>query len=214
MTKFIDTEVGSIESEGHRSPHQIQGQRASGRHLRCPMVSSGSSGPTTIGRACHARSAPRSLSTDGSRSGSITVSSNTFPIDSIVERRSGYKHHECYMGGVFCKARGGGDSIGHTKGRTSMRIVVLLGENGVPRHHRYGFGATPREQARAEPVRPHVHRREPSARHRRQYRLNEELAVRGIEIIVPQRPLPISSNAAWPNARSRGSKFQAAVRPL
>ena len=49
-----------------------------------------------------------------------------------VEERGGYRLYECFIDGTFCKARGGGESMGCTKAGKGVRIMVLMDARGFP----------------------------------------------------------------------------------
>ena len=49
-----------------------------------------------------------------------------------VEERGGYRLYECFIDGMFAKARGGGDGIGCTKVGKGVKIMVLVDARGLP----------------------------------------------------------------------------------
>ena len=49
-----------------------------------------------------------------------------------VEERDGYRVYECFIDGMFSKARGGGDGIGCTRVGKGVKIMVLVDARGLP----------------------------------------------------------------------------------
>ena len=49
-----------------------------------------------------------------------------------VEERGGYTLYECFIDGMFAKAKGGGDGIGNTKAGKGVKIMVLVDARGLP----------------------------------------------------------------------------------
>lgn len=49
-----------------------------------------------------------------------------------VEHRGEYSLYECFVDGMFSKAKGGGDGIGCTKAGKGVKIMVLVDAKGLP----------------------------------------------------------------------------------
>ncbi len=49
-----------------------------------------------------------------------------------VEDRGDYRLYECFIDGMFAKAKGGGDGIGCTKAGKGVKIMVLVDACGLP----------------------------------------------------------------------------------
>ena len=49
-----------------------------------------------------------------------------------VEKRGGYRLYECFIDGMFAKARGGGDGIGCTKAGKGVKIMIMVDAKGLP----------------------------------------------------------------------------------
>lgn len=49
-----------------------------------------------------------------------------------IEQRGGYRLYECFVDGMFSKARGGGDGIGCTRAGKGVKIMVLVDARGLP----------------------------------------------------------------------------------
>lgn len=54
------------------------------------------------------------------------------PAGRLVEQRGAYRVYECFMDGIFSKARGGGDGIGRGHLGKGVRIMVLVDARGLP----------------------------------------------------------------------------------
>lgn len=50
----------------------------------------------------------------------------------LVEERGEYRLYECFVDGMFSKARGGGDGIGCTRVGKGVKIMVLVDARGLP----------------------------------------------------------------------------------
>jgi hypothetical protein len=74
-----------------------------------------------------------------------------------VEEGSGYRVYECFIDGLFCKARGGGDGVGCTKAGKGVKIMVMVDARQPAR-----------ESTGAATVRLHAEQRDAGASHRRQ----------------------------------------------
>ena len=49
-----------------------------------------------------------------------------------VEERGDYRLYECFIDGMFSKAKSGGDGIGTTKAGKGVKIMVLVDARGLP----------------------------------------------------------------------------------
>ncbi|TWT41885.1 Transposase DDE domain protein [Phycisphaerae bacterium RAS1] len=50
----------------------------------------------------------------------------------VVEERDGFRLYECFMDGMFSKAKGGGDGVGLTKAGKGVKIMILVDAQGLP----------------------------------------------------------------------------------
>lgn len=108
-----------------------------------------------------------------------------------VEERGGYRLYECFIDGTFAKARGGGDGIGCTKAGKGVKIMVLVDARGLPVAVDT-TSASPHESRLVQRLFDFMLTEETPARviGDKAYdsdRLDEQLAVQGIEMIAPHR---------------------------
>jgi transposase len=109
----------------------------------------------------------------------------------LIEERDGYRLYECYIDGVFCKAKGGGDGIGCTKAGKGVKIMILVDARGLPVAVTTG-SASPHESKLVQGLFDFMLTVEAPERiiGDRAYdsdALDEELEDEGIEMIAPHR---------------------------
>ncbi len=108
-----------------------------------------------------------------------------------VEERGGYRLYECFIDGMFAKARGGGDGIGCTKAGKGVKIMVLVDARGLPVAIDTG-SASPHESQLVQRLFKFMLTEEQPERiiGDKAYdsdRLDDDLAKQGIELIAPHR---------------------------
>jgi transposase len=109
----------------------------------------------------------------------------------LVEERGKYRLYECFIDGMFSKARGGGDGIGCTKVGKGVKIMVLVDARGLPVAVDTS-SAAPHESQLLQGVFEFMLTEDPPERiiGDKAYdsdRLDAELAEQGIELIAPHR---------------------------
>ena len=108
-----------------------------------------------------------------------------------VEERDGYRLYECFIDGMFSKARGRGDGIGCTKAGKGVKIMVLVDARGLPVAVDT-TAANPRESKLVQRLFDFMLTEEmpPRVIGDKAYdrdALDETLAYQGIELIAPHR---------------------------
>jgi len=108
-----------------------------------------------------------------------------------VEERDGFRLYECFIDGMFSKAKGGGDGIGKTKAGKGVKIMVLVDARGLPVSVDT-VSASPHESQLVQRLFDFMLCSEtpPRVIGDKAYdsdKLDEELAHQGIEMIAPHR---------------------------
>ncbi|MGI6461110.1 MAG: IS5 family transposase [Candidatus Hydrogenedentales bacterium] len=109
----------------------------------------------------------------------------------LVEERGQYKLYECFVDGTFSKARGGGDGIGCTRVGKGVKIMVLVDARGLPVAVDT-MSAAPHECTLVQGLFDFMLTQGPPERivGDKAYdsdRLDEAMAVEGVEMIAPHR---------------------------
>ena len=109
----------------------------------------------------------------------------------LVEERGLYKLYECFADGTFSKARGGGDGIGCTRVGKGVKIMVLVDARGLPVAVDT-ISAAPHECTLVQGLFDFMLTQGPPERivGDKAYdsdRLDEAMAVEGVEMIAPHR---------------------------